>query len=67
MATIIEFLLVMFLMTMAVWRRNWMLYVISGFAWMLYGFTYWTTDHYMSIMIVIIGLFNFVGAKWDRN
>ena len=61
------FVLPVFLMIIAVWRRTWLLYVLAGFAWVLYGFGYWTTNHYMSIILVLVGIFCFAGAKWDRS
>jgi len=61
------FVLPIFLMIIAVWRRTWLLYVLAGFAWVLYGFGYWTTNHYMSIILVLVGIFCFAGAKWDRS
>ena len=67
LADIFAFALPIFLTVIAVWRRTWLLYVPAGFAWVLYGFGYWPTSHYMSIILVLVGIFCFAGAKWDRS
>ncbi len=64
---IISFLLPVFLMVIAVWRRTWLFYVLAGFAWLLYGFGYWGTNHYMSLILVMVGICCFAGAKWDQR
>ena len=66
MTVIIQFVLVMFLMVMALWRRTSLWYIVSGFAWLLYGFMNHATLGYFTILVVIVGLFNFAGAKLDR-
>lgn len=63
----ISFALPVFLMILAVWRRTWIFYVMAGFAWLLFGFDYVAIDKYMATILIVIGLFCFGGALWDKR
>ncbi len=64
---LIGFAILALVILIAAWRRTWLFYAPAGFAWLIYGFGYWTTSNYLSVIMVIVGLVCFAGAKWDRQ
>jgi len=65
-AILLSFGIAAFLLIIAVWRRTWLFYILAGFAWLLLGFQYMSTDVYGSILMALVGLGCFTGAKFDR-
>lgn len=57
----------MFFTFMAGMMHNAFFWVISGLLWMVFGFSYWTTNQWVSIGTVLFGLVCFVGAKFDKG
>lgn len=57
---------VAFLTILAYWHRDQWLYYLAGLATMAYGFLYFTTDYYVGILLVCIGIYDFVKGTWDR-
>jgi len=64
---ILEVAIVALFTILAFWHRDRLLYIISGFAWIVFGFSFWTTSHYLSILLVLGGIYNFIKAKWDKG
>ena len=60
-------IIVIFLMTLAAWRRLPIYYVIAGFAWIYFGFAIFTTAWHISLLLVLVGIVCFAGAKWDKG
>lgn len=61
---ILELVLVLALAGFAYWHRDRLLFVLSGFAFIIYGFSYWQTSWVMSIILVLAGMYGFAKAKW---
>ena len=59
--------IVIFLMTLAAWRRLAIYYIIAGFAWIYFGFAMFTTAWHISLLLVLVGIVCFAGAKWDKG
>jgi hypothetical protein len=55
-ASIPSVFLLLGLSSLAFWRNDGIIYVISGLAWLVYGFTYWSTSNLFSIIMVIVGI-----------
>ena len=66
MSTIILLFLIAFITILAYWRHDRVWYILSGFALIIYGFNYWDTSNYMSIILVVGGFYNFAKAKWEK-
>jgi hypothetical protein len=65
-AILLNFGIAVFLMVIAVWRKNWYYYVIAGFVWLIIGFQYITVNWVLSVALVLAGIGCFVGAKFDK-
>ncbi len=48
------------------YRDRW-LFVAAGFALMLYGFGLWDDYYYLSILLVMTGIYNLGKAGWDKK
>lgn len=57
-------ILVLFINILAYWHKERWLYVLAGFAFILYGFSYFSTNSYIGILLVLAGLYNFVIKAW---
>lgn len=61
-------IIAIFLMVIAVWRRtNWLYYVVAGFGWLYFAFQIWTDSWLMSLLLVLVAIACFAGAKWDKG
>ena len=64
MTSIIGLVLIMALGTWSLWKfESKALSYLAGFAFVIYGFNYWTTSHYMSVLLVLVGGFFFIKGK----
>lgn len=52
---------------LAFWHRDRVLYILTGFAWLLFGFDFYRTSAYVSIILAMLGIYCFVKAAWDRK
>jgi len=67
MTSIISLIVPAFLMIIAVITKGWIFYVLAGFAWLLFAFSYVDNDRYVATILIILGLVCFAGARWDRG
>ena len=67
LAALIGLVVIIFLVILAFWHRDPIMYVLAGFSFILYGFTLWTTSWYLSILLVVAGMALFVKARVDRK
>lgn len=67
MTEIINLSIAAFFTVIAIWSRWPIVFLLAGFAWMIVGFPYWSTNHYMSILLVLVGFGCFGGAKWAKK
>ncbi len=56
------FLVVFFLAVLAYWRGDRMLFILSGFGFLFMGYDYWPDSYVLSILLVLIGLYQFTKA-----
>lgn len=54
---IVSVLVTFGLAILAYWRGDKPLFFLSGIAFMIYGFTYWSTSEVYSIVLVVVGIF----------
>ena len=66
LASLISLLLVLALAIFAHWRGG-LLYILSGLAFIVYGFSLWSTSTYLSILLVVAGAYMFAKAIWSRK
>jgi len=67
LTTIIGFVIVILLAVLAYWHREMLLYIISGLAFMIYGFSYTDTSVYISALLVIAGIYTFIKAGVSKR
>lgn len=48
-----------FINVLAYWHRDKFLYLLAGFACLLFGFEFWGTSTYLSLLIGVLGIYNF--------
>lgn len=63
LADLIGILWVLFITVLAYWHRDRFLYVLSGLSLLAYGFPYYSTDLSMSIILVLLGIYNLYKVK----
>ena len=63
----VSLIITMFITFMAGFIHNAFFWVIAGLLWMVYGFSYWTTNSWISIGTVLFGIVCFIGAKYDGS
>lgn len=56
----IALLLLTLMAILTYWHRDKALYMLTGFAFILYSFQYWTSNLYVSIILVFIGVYNII-------
>ena len=66
MSSLMTFIITLMLTFFAYWHRDRALYVLCGLALIAYGFFYFTSSGYLSILLVLFGIFSFIKAWWDR-
>jgi hypothetical protein len=52
---------------LAYWHRDRLLYILAGFGFLIFGFDYWTTNYWLSIIIVLAGIYSFMKAGMARG
>lgn len=67
LVAITQFFAVALIAVLAYWRRDRLLYVLSGFAFIIYGFNYWSSSNYMSIILVLLGVCSFMKAWLEKG
>lgn len=65
--TILTLIPLILLSILAFWHRDRLLYVLTGFAFLIFGFSFYRTSVYISIILAILGVYCFVKAAWDRK
>lgn len=66
-ASAIILIIILALTGLAFWHRDRLLYIIAGIAFVLSGFDYWSISHYLSILVVLAGMYMFFKAKYDKR
>jgi len=61
MTTIIQIVVMFGLAALAYWRGDRPLFFLSGIAFMIFGFSFWSTSEVFSIVMVVAGFF--LGAR----
>jgi len=64
---LVGLLLVLVLSGLAYWHRDRLLYVVAGLGFLLIGVDYFDTNVYIGILLVVVGIYNFFKAAWDRH
>lgn len=67
MALIVAGCIMIFINILAYWHRDRVLYLLAGFACLLFGFSYWGSSAYLSILVALLGIYNFfkmAEARW---
>lgn len=64
MLTLIPLVLISLL---AFWHRDRLLYILTGFALLIFGFSFYRTSVYISIILALLGIYCFVKAAWDKK
>ena len=59
--------LVLVLTGLAYWHRDRLLYVVAGLGFLLIGVDYIDTNVYIGILLVVVGVYSFFKAAWDRH
>lgn len=67
LSAVIGLFIIILLAVLAFWGRDPLIYVLAGFGFLLYGFAFWTTSSYMSILLVIAGITLIAKAWADRK
>lgn len=62
--TIITLVVLAFLVIVAFWRNDRMFYFLAGFGWGWYGFTLYGTLEYVSILLVVAGVYCIARGIW---
>lgn len=62
-ASIVSLVIVLIFEVLALWKRLWGLYALSGFAWMFYAFSYITIDGTTATLLFLFSIYNFAMAK----
>jgi hypothetical protein len=64
---ILGLMIVVFIGLLAFWHRDSRIYILAGFSFLLYGFGYYRTSVYISVILALLGIFCFAKAAWDRK
>jgi len=64
---VIFLLLVVIITVLAYWHKERLLYIFAGFAQMLYGFSYFSINTYISIVFVLLGIYSLIKAWLKRR
>ena len=64
---LVGLLLVLVLTGLAYWHRDRLLYVVAGLGFLLIGVDYIDTNVYIGILLVVVGVYSFFKAAWDRH
>lgn len=67
LARVMSAMVVLTLTILAFWHRDPIMYLVAGFALILYSFTWWTTASYLSVLLLLAGLGVFAKAWWGRK
>jgi len=59
MAQIVAGCIMIFINILAYWHRDKWLYLLAGFACLLFSFSFWSTSAYLSILLACLGIYNF--------
>ena len=60
-------IVVVFLSVLAYWHRDKLLYLLAGAACLLFGFGFWSTATYLSILVVMLGMYNWIKLVEKRR
>lgn len=66
-ADIIGLVLVLVLFIASFWHRERLLYVLTGFAAIVYSISFIADDPYISSMLLLFGIYQFFKAKWGKG
>lgn len=66
-ADIIGLVLVMVLFVASFWHRERLLYVLTGFAAIVYSISFIADGPYISSMFMLFGIYQFFKAKWGKG
>ncbi len=61
---LVGLLWIVFITVLAYWHRDRFLYILSGLSLIIYGFPYYSTDLRVSIILVLLGIYNIIKAFW---
>ena len=62
---VIGLLIVAGFVALAWWHRDPYFYIVAGFAFILYGFAFWDTSWYLSLLFVVAGALMFFKASYE--